>query len=47
LSAEKHTEILRQKMLALAEKNPQLVDALKKRQSLLKEFASQRERTFE
>ena len=47
LNAKKHNEILREKMRALAMENPQLVDALRKRQALLEEFAAQRNQTFE
>jgi len=47
LNAEKHSEILREKMRALAMENPQLVDALKNRQAIQRQFEAQRKKKFE
>ena len=47
INAKRHSEILREKMRTLAMENPELVEALRKRKSLLEEFASRREEAFE
>ncbi len=47
LNAQKHREILREKMRALAAENPQLVEALKTRLALQKEYKLEREQRFQ
>ncbi len=47
LNEQRHNEILREKMRALAAENPQLVEALRKRLTIQKEYELEREQRFQ
>ncbi len=47
LNEQRHNEILRDKMRALAAKNPQLIEALRKRIALQKAYESEQEQRFQ
>ncbi|MDX2411323.1 MAG: hypothetical protein QNK34_05135 [Woeseiaceae bacterium] len=47
LNAQQHNEILREKMRALAAENPQLVEALRKRLALQKDYELERDQSIQ